>query len=195
MTQTTENSADPSVDQPAADATTQNLVQEQLQQELQAAKAKADENWDLLLRTKAEIENVRRRAALDVEKAHKFSIEGLAKELIQVVDSLDKGLEQAHMVTENDHITAMKQGIELTHKLLLDTLEKFGIQEINPLGQTFDPAKHEALSMQENAEVPEYSVLMVVQKGFSIYDRILRPARVIVAKPSANSTTKVDNQA
>lgn len=168
-----------------------DLAKEKLEQELREAKSKAEENWDLLLRSKAEVENIRRRAALDVEKAHKFSIENFAKELMHVVDSLDKGLEV--VITDNtdsNQIEAMQQGIQLTHKLLIDTLAKFGMQEINPLGNLFDPAKHEALLMQETNDVEPNNVLTVIQKGFLIHDRVLRPARVIVAKPLAVATDK-----
>lgn len=168
---------------------TSQLEKEKLEQELRAAKAKADENWDLLLRTKAEIENVRRRAVLDVEKAHKFSIENFAKDLIHVVDSLEKGLEASANAIGDISIESMQQGIDLTHKLLVDTLEKFGIKEINPVREAFDPAKHEALVMQETSECPPNSIVTVVQKGFSIHDRILRPARVIVAKAIASSVS------
>jgi len=158
------------------------LEKEKLLQELTDAHAKAQANWDLLLRSKAETENIRRRGQADVEKAQKFCIEGFARELLNVVDSLDKALELT--TAGNDTMDAMQQGMQLTHKLLLDTLDKFGIKEINPLGEMFDPAKHEALSMQETATAEPNSILMVVQKGFLIYERILRPARVIVAKAS-----------
>lgn len=167
---------------------------EKLELELHEAKSKAEENWNLLLRAKAEVENVRRRSALELEKAHKYSIENFAKELIQIVDSLDKGLEIVDN-GEASQIEAILQGMQLTHKLLLDTLDKFAIKEINPIGQEFDPAKHEALSMQESDEVAPNNVLMVVQKGFSIYERILRPARVIVAKSKATTMPKIDKEA
>ena len=175
-----------------------DIEKERLEKELREAKAKAQENWDLLLRTKAEIENVRRRASLDVEKAHKFSIESLARELLHVIDSLDKGLEvsiNGSEQTGSNQIESMQQGIQLTHKLFIDTLEKFGIKEINPLGEIFDPSKHEALSIQEREAVEHNSILMVVQKGFSIHDRILRPARVIVAKSIPSSAPKIDERA
>ena len=170
------------------------LENEKLAKELQEAKDKAQENWDLLLRAKAELENVRKRAKLDVEKAHKYSVEGLAKELLNVVDSLEKGLEVS-AAEENEQISSIMQGVRLTYKLLIDTLAKFGINEINPMGEAFDPSKHEALSMQESDEIEPNNILLVVQKGFSISERILRPAKVIVAKPKASSVPKVDEKA
>lgn len=169
---------------------------ERLETELKEAKSKADENWNSLLRAKAEIENVRRRSALDLEKAHKFSVESFARDLLHVVDSLDKGLEVSYTTGDASQVEAMLQGLQLTHKLLVDTLDKFGIKEINPIGELFDPSKHEALSMQENNNVEPNSILMVVQKGFTIYERILRPARVIVAKPTtASSMPRIDEKA
>lgn len=154
---------------------------EQLQNDLQAAlTALADAN-DKMLRTRAEAENMRRRATLDIENAHKYSIEKLARELVHVVDSLEKGLEVA-TDSEQQQVAAMREGIELTHKLLLATLEKFHIHQVNPLGAMFDPKQHEALTTQETSDDEPNTVLTVVQKGFVIHDRVLRPARVIVAK-------------
>lgn len=173
-------------------ATDLSLTIEKLEGELREAKAKAEENWNLLLRAKAEIENVRRRAILDLEKAHKYSIDNLARELIHVVDSLDKGLE-ASTSGNAEQLEALLHGMQLTHKLLVDTLDKFGIKELNPIGEAFDPSKHEALTMQESDAVLPNSILMVVQKGYSIHERILRPARVIVAKSS--STTELNGDA
>ena len=154
---------------------------EQLQNDLQAAlTALADAN-DKMLRTRAEAENMRRRATLDIENAHKYSIEKLARELVHVVDSLEKGLEVA-TDSEQQQVAAMREGIELTYKLLLATLEKFHIHQVNPLGAIFDPKQHEVLTTQETSEAEPNTVLTVVQKGFVIHDRVLRPARVIVAK-------------
>jgi molecular chaperone GrpE len=154
-----------------------------LQEELAAAQAKAQDNWDQLLRAKAEMENIRRRAATDVEKAHKYSSERFARELLDVVDSLEKGLESTTGKTEE--IQAIHDGINLTYKLLIDTLEKHEIKMLDPQqGETFDPSKHEALAMQESADFEPNSILTVVQRGFTIHERVLRPARVIVARAS-----------
>ena len=135
---------------------------------------------DLRLRGLAEIENVRRRTQLDIENAHKYSIERLSRELLSVIDSLN----QALTVESSDD--ALKQGVQLTLKLLLDSLEKFGIQQINPLGETFNPAQHEAIAMQPTENAKEANtVLVVAQTGFTLKDRILRPARVVVASAAA----------
>lgn len=149
---------------------------------LEEARKKAAENWDLFLRTRADADNIRRRATIDVENAHKYAVSDLAKELLAVVDSLDHGL--AVTDVSND---ALRQGMELTYKLLLDVLTKFGILPINPVNEPFDPMKHEALTAQVKNDVAPNTVLMVVQKGFTLQDRLLRPARVIVSKVEASA--------
>lgn len=131
---------------------------------------------DVRLRGLADIENMRRRTQLDIENAHKYSIERLSRELLSVIDSL----EQALAVESSDD--ALKEGVQLTLKLLLDSLDKFGIEQLNPLGETFNPAQHEAISIQPAENAAEANtVLVVAQKGFTLKDRILRPARVVVA--------------
>ncbi|MBP9763727.1 MAG: nucleotide exchange factor GrpE [Gammaproteobacteria bacterium] len=150
---------------------------------LEEARRKAAENWDLFLRTRADADNIRRRATIDVENAHKYGVERLARELLAVVDSLDHGL--AAVNADNN---ALKEGMELTYKLLLDTLTKFGILAINPVSEPFDPMKHEALTAQVKNDVEPNTVLIVVQKGFTLQDRLLRPARVIVSKVEASET-------
>jgi molecular chaperone GrpE len=160
---------------------------EQLQLELEKIYAELAETKDLMLRSKAEAENMRRRAKLDIENAHKYSIEKLAKELVHVVDSLEKGLEVTAEDSSQGKVESMRQGMELTHKLLLTTLEKFHIHQVDPQGEVFDPKQHEALTTQETTELEPNMVLMVVQKGFVIHDRVLRPARVIVSKAPAST--------
>ena len=154
-----------------------------LQGALEEARQKAAENWDLFLRTRADADNMRRRALLDIENAHKYSVEKFARELLAIVDSLEHALAAIDSrEKESDSGKAFHEGINLTHKLLLDTLEKFGIKAISALGEAFDPKLHEALSTMVNHEVEPNRVLVVVQKGFLLQDRLLRPARVIVSK-------------
>lgn len=155
---------------------------EQLQADLEAVHKELTEANEKFLRAKAEAENMRRRASLDVENAHKYGIEKIARELLNVVDSLEKGMETVPGNAEQQ-VESMRQGIELTHKLLLSILEKFNIHQIDPIGAPFDPKLHEALTAQPTADVAPNTVLSVIQKGFVIHDRVLRPARVIVAKP------------
>ena len=142
------------------------------------AEGKAQDHWDLYLRARAEVENVRRRFLGEAESTKKFAIEKLGREILLVVDSLEQGLQ----ASEGQTGIGMREGMELTLKLLLDTLDKFGIRQINPLGEPFNPLFHEALSIQSSQEMEPNRVMMVVQTGFVLHERLLRPARVIVSK-------------
>lgn len=144
---------------------------------LAALQARADENWERYLRAAAEAENVRKRAQRDVERAHKFALENFGRELLAVVDSLEMGLEAAAAADA----AALAEGSDATCKLLKTIMERFGILEVEPEGEPFDPEFHEAISMMPSADVEPGSVLTVVQKGYSLNGRLLRPARVIVA--------------
>lgn len=144
---------------------------------LEALQAKVDENWDRYLRTAAELENVRKRASRDVENAHKFALERMSKELLAVKDSLEMGLASA----DNADTAALLAGSAATLKLLGTTLQQFGIEELDPVGEPFDPEYHEAISMQPSDDVEPGSVVSVVQKGYALNGRLLRPAMVIVA--------------
>ena len=139
--------------------------------------AKVDENWDRYVRIAAELENVRKRAQRDVENAHRFALESFSKELLAVVDSLEMGLEAA----ESADAAALRDGSEATCKLLKSTMGRFGLVEVDPEGEPFDPEYHEAMSMMPSTDVEPGSVLTVIQKGYTLNGRLLRPARVIVA--------------
>ncbi len=138
--------------------------------------AKADENWERYLRASAEIENVRKRAGRDVENAHKFALERFGKELLAVKDTLEMGL-----AVEGASVESLLEGSNATLKLLGSTMERFGIVEVDPAGEPFDPEFHEAISMQPSDDVEPGSVMTVVQKGYTLNGRLLRPAMVIVA--------------
>jgi molecular chaperone GrpE len=147
--------------------------------ELQAALAKASENYELYLRAVAETENTRRRAQEEIAKAHKYGIESFAEALVPVVDSLEKALEVQNATPE-----AMREGIELTLRQLRAAFDKGRLAEINPAGQRFDPHSHQAISMVPAAAaggVQPNHVVSVLQKGWRIADRVLRPALVTVA--------------
>jgi molecular chaperone GrpE len=146
-------------------------------------KALADENWDRYLRAAAELENVRKRASRDVEKAHKFALERFCSELLAVKDSLEIGLATA----DKADVQSLLAGKEATLKLLTTTMERFGVVELNPEGEPFDPQEHEAMSMQPSSEVEPGSVLTVFQKGYALNGRLLRPARVVVASEPPES--------
>jgi len=149
---------------------------------LEKLQAKADENWDRYLRAAAEIENVRKRATRDVEHARKFALENFSRELLAVIDSLEMGI----AASDNADAASLLAGSEATLKLLAGTLDRFGIEEIDPQGEPFDPDLHEAMTMQPSADVEPDSVLTVIQKGYTLNGRLLRPARVIVASEPAN---------
>lgn len=144
---------------------------------LAAAQAKADENYDLYMRARAEMDNVRRRADDDVSKARKFSIESFAEHLLPVVDSLDKALEAA-----GEQSGPMRDGLELTHRQLLAALERGGVKPIDPQGEKFDPHTAQAIAMVPAPGVPAGHVAQVFQRGWMIADRVLRPAMVAVAQ-------------
>jgi molecular chaperone GrpE len=140
-------------------------------------KARADENWDKFMRAAAEAENIRKRAARDVEHARKYALEGFGREMLAVKDSLEMGIQAA----ANADAATLLAGKEATLKLLATTLERFGIEELDPEGEPFDPEYHEAMTMQPTADAEPGSVLTVIQKGYSLNGRLLRPAMVIVA--------------
>ena len=144
---------------------------------LKAAELKAAEHHDAWLRAKAETENLRRRAQEDVSKAHKFAAEKFAGELLAVKDSLE-----AALATEQQDVAALKAGVELTLKQLVAAFEKSAVTELNPLGEKFDPHFHQAIAMVD-AEQEANTVVSVLQKGYALHERILRPALVTVAKP------------
>lgn len=153
------------------------------QKMLEEAQQKAEEYKNLYLRALADVKNSQHRAQLDVQNAHKYGIERLARELLLVVDSLEQGL------AVNSQDEALRQGMELTLKMFLDTLDKFGIHPIDPAGQAFNPLQHEAISIQPASSAEEANkVLIVAQKGFTLNERILRPARVIVASANTQDT-------
>jgi len=139
--------------------------------------AKVAENWDKYLRTSAELENVRKRAARDVENAHKFALERFSTDLLTVRDSLEMALATGDDAT----VESLREGSESTLKLMVSVIQRFGVEELDPHGQPFDPEQHEAMTMQPSADAEPGSVLTVFQKGYALNGRLLRPARVVVA--------------
>lgn len=149
----------------------------ELQALLAAATAEAEKGREDWLRAKAESDNIRRRAQEDVAKAHRYALEGFANALLAVKDSMD-----AALTVENTSIESFKEGVELTARQLQAAFEKFAIREIVPQGEKFDPHRHQAISQVEADQEPN-TVVSVLQKGYLLHDRVLRPALVIVAKP------------
>jgi molecular chaperone GrpE len=155
----------------------------ELQALLTDARSKADEHWDQCLRLQAELENLRKRSERDLSQAHKFALEKFAAELLPVKDSLEMGVAAA--AEESATVEHLREGSELTLKMFTSALEKFKIKEINPLNEQFNPEYHEAMSMQERADVAPNTVVTVVQKGYLLNDRLIRPAMVIVSRAAA----------
>ncbi len=152
----------------------------ELEQKLIETEAKAQEERERALRVAAEMENLRRRSAMDVEKAHKFALEKFASELLPVIDSLERALELSDR--DNEVLKPTLEGVELTLRSMLNTVGKFGVVAIDPQGESFDPNRHQAMSMMENANVAPNTVLAVMQKGYELNGRVIRPAMVMVAK-------------
>ena len=155
-----------------------------LQVKLEEALAKADEYYDQLLRNKAELDNVRKRSQRELENAHKYAVEKFINELLPVIDSMEMGQQAAETATD---IAQIKEGTAMTLTMFQSLLEKFEIESINPQGDNFDPEFHQAMSIQESADVPPNSVMAVMQKGYMLSGRLLRPAMVMVSKAAADS--------
>lgn len=164
----------------------QELTLETALGRLEAAEQETARAKDDLLRVQAEMQNLRRRSEQDVEKAHKYGQEKFASELLTVVDNLERALEAAKD-SDDAQVKAIYDGVNLTLKSFVDLFNKFNIVAIDPLGEPFDPTRHQAMSIQENAEVEPNTVIAVMQKGYSLHDRVIRPAMVMVSKaPSAD---------
>ncbi len=184
------SSSDEKTKQPIAEDSMENLEaeieageeeilksEELLLNQIAEAEKKAEENWELLLRAKAEMENLRRRTDKDLENAHKYGIEKLVLEILPVKDSMEMGLVANDVTAESLH-----EGMKLTMNMLNSVFKKIGIEEINPNNEKFDPEVHEAMTMQPSYEVEPNTVISVMQKGYLLHDRLVRPAMVIVSK-------------
>ncbi len=164
--------------------------------ELQEAQAKADDYWNQLLRTRAELDNLQRRSQKDLENAHKYGLEKFLSEFLPVRDSLELGLNAAH--DPQADVAKLREGMELTVNLVQTLFEKFNIKEINPLGDKFNPEHHQAMSTQPAPDVEPNTVVMVYQKGYLLNDRLLRPALVVVSSQDgagAGNSGKIDESA
>jgi molecular chaperone GrpE len=164
--------ADAAVEAPADD--------EPVEVQLQKAQATIKDYWDQMMRLRAEIDNNLKRANRDIENAHKYALKNFIEDLLPVVDSMEMG--QAAAAAENATLDSIREGSELTMTMLMQVLERSGLQQIDPLGEKFDPEKHQAISMTEAQGVESNSIIEVMQKGFLLNDRLIRPAMVVVAK-------------
>ncbi len=148
-----------------------------LEAQLEDAQAKASENWESYLRAKAEMDNLRRRNTKDIESAHKYGIEKFVTELLPVLDSMELGL-----AAEDASAESLREGMVLTMNMLKKMMEKLSIEEIDPLNEKFDADKHQAMTVQPAADVEPNTVIAVMQKGYALNERLIRPAMVMVSK-------------
>lgn len=161
----------------------------ELQERLEQAQREAAHNWNQYLQLRAELDNVRKRAERELQNAHKYALDKFVAELLPVKDSLEMGLAAAN---ETADIAKLREGTELTLKMLTAAVAKFGVSEIDPKGEKFNPELHEAISMQPSTEVAPNTVLHVIQKGYQLHDRLVRPAMVIVAQAAAKPADKAN---
>jgi len=158
-----------------------------LQKRLEKAEVQAKDGQDKALRAHAEMENIRRRSERELENAHKYGMEKFATELLPVVDSLELALIAAS--AEDADIDKLREGTELTVKMLISAFDKFGINPVHPIDETFDPDFHQAMTMIEHPEKDPNTVIDVMQKGYTIKERLIRPAMVVVSKAPASDET------
>ena len=180
MTKKKEQKTQKSASNKAKEELEDNSKIEDLESQLQEAQQSAKDNWDKLLRSQAEMENLKRRTTKDLENAHKFALDGFVKALLEVSDSLTMGIKSAK--DEKATIETTTEGLELTMKVFNSTLEKFGVESINPVDEKFDPKLHEAVTMVPMPEKKSNTVLEVIQTGFTLNGRLVRPALVIVVQ-------------
>jgi molecular chaperone GrpE len=174
-----EEQIETAAEQAVEEVSVEEALQASLIAELAAAKTEAAELKDQMLRIQADAQNIRRRAEADVEKAHKFGQEKFSRELLSVLDNLERALAAS---PEDEATKALRDGVEMTLQGFTSTLTKFNVEAIDPQGETFNPEQHQAMAMQENADFPPNTVMAVMQKGYSLHGRLLRPAMVMVSK-------------
>lgn len=169
-----ESAAAESSDQPVSEL-------DQLREQLEAAEANAGMARDELLRVQAEMQNLRRRTEQDIEKAHKYGQEKFSVELLAVMDNLERSAAAAE-ASEDEAVKAIKEGVELTLKGFADCFKRFNIDAVDPMGEPFDPQLHQAMSIQESPDAEPNTVIAVMQKGYTLHGRVIRPAMVMVSK-------------
>ncbi|MGF1723138.1 nucleotide exchange factor GrpE [Photobacterium nomapromontoriensis] len=182
-----------SAEQDVVNMTAEELYQAriaELEAALLSSEASANEAKDLALRARAEGENVRRRAEQEIDKARKFALNKFAEELLPVIDNMERAIEMADK--SDDAIKPMLEGVELTLKTMTDTVAKFGLTPIYPVGEPFNPEFHQAMAMQESADYEPNTVMFVMQKGYELNGRVIRPAMVMVSKAASGN---IDTQA
>lgn len=181
------STADQVADNESVVGTSAEATIEELTKKLEAAEQKSADSLDQLLRTRAEMENLRRRTQKDLENAHKFALEKFVTELLTVKDSLEMGLDAA---AHESTLEKLQEGTEMTLNMLKTVFEKFNVVELHPQDEKFNPDHHQAMSMQESGEHDPNTVIAVMQKGYLLNDRLVRPAMVMVSKAQAEDKNK-----
>ncbi len=154
--------------------------EEDIEQQLLEAQATIKDYWDQIMRLKAEIENNIKRSSRDIENAHKFALRNFAESLLPILDSMEMGQQAAD--SDKASLSSIAEGSQLTMSMFVQALEKHGLKQIDPVGESFDPDQHQAISIVEDENAESNTVISVMQKGFSLNDRLVRPAMVVVAK-------------
>ncbi len=183
-TEVTESEATESEATESEATESEEVTIESLKKKLEEAEAKAAENLDQLVRTRAEMENIRRRSERELANAHKYALEKFAQELLPVIDSMEMGVAAA--MDENADVSKLREGTEMTLKMFEAAIEKFGIKGVHPKGEAFNPDHHQAMSMIDSTEHEPNTIIDVMQKGYLLNERLVRPAMVVVS--SANSS-------
>jgi molecular chaperone GrpE len=178
----TESAMESDIESAAAESSDQPVSElDQLREQLEAAEANAGMARDELLRVQAEMQNLRRRTEQDIEKAHKYGQEKFSVELLAVMDNLERSAAAAE-ASEDEAVKAIKEGVELTLKGFADCFKRFNIDAVDPMGEPFDPQLHQAMSIQESPDAEPNTVIAVMQKGYTLHGRVIRPAMVMVSK-------------
>ncbi len=175
-----------------AETENEELTVESLQAKLAEAEAKADDNWDQLVRSRAEMENIRRRSERDLVNAHKYALEKFAQELLPVIDSMEMGVAAA--MDENADVSKLREGTEMTLKMFETAIEKFGIKGVHPKGEAFNPEHHQAMTMIDSAEHEPNMIIDVMQKGYLLNERLVRPAMVVVSSANSGADSESDEK-
>ena len=170
----------------------QELTLEQALERLADAEEVAEKAKGDLLRVQAEMQNLRRRTEQDIEKAHKYGQERFSTELLSVMDNLERALDAASQ-HEDEAVKSIYEGVDLTLKSFTDCFNKFAIESVDPLGEPFDPQLHQAMSMQDAPDAEPNTIISVMQKGYTLHGRVIRPAMVMVAKVKG-PTPKIDEE-
>ncbi|MEH6470982.1 MAG: nucleotide exchange factor GrpE [Halopseudomonas sp.] len=190
-----ESEVDNSADVDASDEPSNESLRQGLDQELEQAQLALQNAQDQVLRAQADVQNIRRRAEQDVSKARKFALEKFAEELIPVVDNLERGIESAQ--NDDADVKVIREGMEMTLISFVTALKKFNVEPVDPQNEPFDPQLHQAMSMVENDNVEPNTVLHVMQKGYQLNGRLVRPAMVMVSKGGVKkpATPSIDEKA